>query len=153
MLKVKVSQLGPTLCDPMDFTVHGPLQARTLEPTPVGLDRPNPGIETMSPALQADSSPAEPQGTPKNTGVGSLSLLQWMFLIQESNWGLLHCRWIFYQLSYQGLYSRFSLVIYFIHSINSVYTSIPISQFIPPTPFPFGVRIFILYICVVMRPF
>ena len=37
----------------------------------------------------------------KNTGVGSLSLLQQMFLIQELNWGLLHCRWILYQLSYQ----------------------------------------------------
>ena len=32
------------------------------------------------------------------------------------------------------LYSRVSLVIYFIHSINGVYTSIPISQFIPPLP-------------------
>ena len=28
---------------------------------------------------------AEPQGKPKNTGVGSLSLLQWIFLTQESN--------------------------------------------------------------------
>ena len=33
----------------------------------------------------------------KNTGVGSLSLLQGIFLTQESNWGLLHCRWILYQ--------------------------------------------------------
>ena len=33
------------------------------------------------------------------------------------------------------LYSRFSLVIYFIHSINSAYMSIPISQFIPTPPF------------------
>ena len=39
---------------------------------------------------------------PKNTRVGSLFLLQWIFLTQESNWGLLHCRWILYQLSYQG---------------------------------------------------
>ena len=31
---------------------------------------------------------------PKNTGVGSLSLLQQIFLTQESNQGLLHCRWI-----------------------------------------------------------
>ena len=38
----------------------------------------------------------------KNTGVGSLSLLQLIFPIQELNWGLLHCRWILYQLSYQG---------------------------------------------------
>ena len=37
----------------------------------------------------------------QNTGVGSLSLLQQIFLTQESNWGLLHCRWILYQLSYQ----------------------------------------------------
>ena len=28
---VKVSQLCPTLCDPMDYTVHGLLQARALE--------------------------------------------------------------------------------------------------------------------------
>ena len=44
---------------------------------------------------------AEPQEKPKNTGVGSLSLLPRIFLAQESNWGLLHCRWILYQLSYQ----------------------------------------------------
>ena len=37
-----------------------------------------------------------------NTGVGSLSLLQGIFPTQESNWGLLYCRWILYQLSYQG---------------------------------------------------
>ena len=39
---------------------------------------------------------------PKNTGVGSLSLLQQIFPTQESNQGLLHCRQILYQLSYQG---------------------------------------------------
>ena len=39
---------------------------------------------------------------PKNTGVGSLSLLQQIFLTQESNQVLLYCRWILYQLSYQG---------------------------------------------------
>ena len=48
-----------------------------------------------------DSLPPEIPGNPKNTGVGSLSLLQWIFLTQESNWSLLHCRWILYQLSYQ----------------------------------------------------
>ena len=46
-----------------------------------------------------DSLPAEPQGKPKNTGVGSLSLLQQIFLTQELNQGLLHCRQIVYQLS------------------------------------------------------
>ena len=41
--------------------------------------------------------PAEPQGKPKNTGVGSLSLLQGIFPIQELNQDLLHCRQILYQ--------------------------------------------------------
>ena len=31
--------------------------------------------------------------------MGSLSLLQRIFRTQESNWGLLHCRQILYQLS------------------------------------------------------
>ena len=30
-VKVKVSQFCLTLCDPMDYTVHGILQARMLE--------------------------------------------------------------------------------------------------------------------------
>ena len=33
--------------------------------------------------MQADSLTAEPQGKPKNTGVGSLSLLQGIFPIEE----------------------------------------------------------------------
>ena len=36
-------------------------------------DLPNPGVKPRSPALQVDSLPAEPQGKPKNTGVGSPS--------------------------------------------------------------------------------
>ena len=39
----------------------------------------NPRTEPGSPALQADSLPAEPPGKPKDTGVGSLSLLQGIF--------------------------------------------------------------------------
>ena len=68
-------------------------------------DHPNPGIEPGSPTLQADSLPAKPPGKPKNTEVGSLSLLQWIVSTQDSNRGLLHCKWILYQLSYQSLYS------------------------------------------------
>ena len=48
-------------------------------PCPPPGDLPNAGIEPRSPALQADSLPAEPQGKHKNTGVGSLSLLWWIF--------------------------------------------------------------------------
>ena len=59
-------------------------------------------IEPRSPTLQVDFLPDEPQGKPKNTGVGSLSLLQGIFPTQELNRDLLHCRQILYQLSYQG---------------------------------------------------
>ena len=88
----------------MDYTVHGILQARILEwvAFPFSKDLPNPGIKPRPPALQADSLLTEPSGKPKNTGVGSLSPLQWIFLTQESKWGLLHCRRILYQLHYQG---------------------------------------------------
>ncbi|CAI9174674.1 unnamed protein product [Rangifer tarandus platyrhynchus] len=41
---------------------------------------------------QADSLPAESQGKPKSTGV----LFQWIFPTQESNRGLLHCRFWFF---------------------------------------------------------
>ena len=46
-----------------------------------------------------ESSPWNSPG--QNTGVGSLSLLQGIFPIQESNLGLLHCKRILYQLSYK----------------------------------------------------
>ena len=72
------------------------------QPFPSPGDLPNPGIELKSPALQADSLPAEPQGKPKNTGLGSLSLLQGIFSTQELTWGLLHCRRIIYQLRCEG---------------------------------------------------
>ena len=124
--KVKVSQSCLTLCDPMVYTIHGILQVRILEwvafPSPG--DFPNQGIEPRSPALQADSLPAEPQGKPKNTGVGSLSLLQGIFLIQESNRGFLHCRWILYHFSYKGSPS--------IHR----YTYIPYLLNLPPISLP-----------------
>ena len=101
---MKVSQSCLTLCDPATHTVHGILQARILEwvAFPSSRDIPNPGIEPKSPTLQADSLPAEPQGKPQNTGVGSLSLLQGIFLTEELNWGVLHCRQILYQLSCEG---------------------------------------------------
>ena len=42
--------------------------------------------------------------------MGSLSLLQGTFLTQELNWGLLHCKQILYQLSYQGSQFKFSVM-------------------------------------------
>ena len=38
----------------------------------------------------------------QNIGVGSLSLLQGVFPTQGLNPGVLHCRWILYQLSHKG---------------------------------------------------
>ena len=60
LLKVKVTQSCPTLCDPMDCPWNSP---------------------------------------GRNTGVGSLSLLQGISPTQGSNPGLPHCRQILYQLS------------------------------------------------------
>ena len=90
-------------------------------PSPGAL--PDPGIELGSPALQDDSLPTELSGKPwkwkwkllsrvrlctvygilqARKRVGSLPLLQEIFLTQGSNPGLLHCRWIIYQLSHKG---------------------------------------------------
>ena len=92
------------LCNPNNYTVHAILRPRILEwvAFPFSRGSSQPRDQTQSPTLQVDSLPAEPQGKPKDTGVGSLSLLQLIFLTQESNQGLLHSRWILYQLSYQG---------------------------------------------------
>ena len=80
------------------------LQARILEciAFPFSKESSQSRDEPKSPPLWAVSLPSEPQGKPKNTGVGSLSLLQRIFPTQESNRGLPHCRQIPYQLSYQG---------------------------------------------------
>ena len=82
-MKEKVIQLCPTLCDPMDYTYspwNSPGQdigVGSCYPSPGDLC--NSGIEPRSPTLQADSLPAKPPGKPKDTGVGSLSLLQGIF--------------------------------------------------------------------------
>ena len=99
MVKVKVAQSCPTLCDPMEFS-RPEYWSGQIFPSPG--DLPNPRIEPRSLTLQVDSLPAEPQEKPKNTGVGSLFLLQRIYLPQELNRSLLHCRRILYQLSYEG---------------------------------------------------
>ena len=115
-----VTQLCPTLCNPMDCSPPAPLsvgilQARILEwvAMPSSRDLLNPGIESRFPEFQVDSLPSEPPGKPKNTRVGSLSLLQGIFPTQESNQGLLHGRKILYQLSYQG--SPYTHYIVYLH--------------------------------------
>ena len=126
----EVVQLCLTLCDPMDCSlpgcsVHGIFQARGdlpdpgIEPRPPALQADSllsepPGKPLSSPKQVSESHSVvsdslRPRGlySPwnslgQNTGMGCLSLLQGIFPTQESNWGLLRCRGILYQLSYQG---------------------------------------------------
>ena len=107
--KVKVTQSCLTLWDPVDYTQ--PMEFSRPEywsgwPFPSLGHLPNPGIQPRSPALRVDSLLAEPQGRPKNAGVGSLFLVQRIIPTQELNWGLLHCRQILYQMNYQGLHLK-----------------------------------------------
>ena len=71
-----VAKSCSTLCDPIDYKVHGILWARILEwvAFPCSGDLPNPGIEPKFPTLQADSLPAEPQRK-------SPYMLKWLYLI------------------------------------------------------------------------
>ena len=75
-------------CSLSGSSVLGILQTRILEWVAMPSSRgsnPNPGIKPMSPALQVDSLLSEPPEKPKNTGVGSLSLLQGIFPGIESS--------------------------------------------------------------------
>ena len=109
-----VAQSCPALCDPMDCSPRffcpwgfsGQEYWSGLPCLSPG-NLPNPAIELRSPTEQADSSPSEPPGKPKNMEVGSLSLLQGIFPTQELNQGFLHCRWILYLLDYVRLWCRF----------------------------------------------
>ena len=67
----KGTQSCQSLCDPMDYTVHGILQARILKPFPSRGDLPNPGIELGSPALQADSLPSELSEKPRGHSINT----------------------------------------------------------------------------------
>ena len=100
---------------------NSPGQHTGVDRLPSPGDLPNPGIKRRSPALQADSLPAESQGKHKNTGAGNLSLLQWIFPTKELNQGHLHCRRILYQLSHQG--SPYSIVSEFIIYFNEFWTT------------------------------
>ena len=75
---VKLARSCLTLCNPMDYTVHGILQARIPEWLAIPFSR-------------------------------------GFFPTQGSNQGILHCRWILYQLSYEG--SRVSGHQIFLHKI------------------------------------
>ena len=87
------AQSCPTLCD---YTVHGILPARILEWVvfPFSRESSQPRDWTQVSCIADGFFTSWATGKPKKTGVGSLSLLQWIFLTQELNWALLHCRQI-----------------------------------------------------------
>ena len=80
-MKVKVAQLCLTLCDPVDYIVHGILQGRILELVAFtffrGSSQPRP------PALQVDSLPAEPQGKPLEAQHYHKNYLHLMFSVRK----------------------------------------------------------------------
>ena len=65
-VKVNIARLCQTLCDPMDYIVHGILQARILEwvTFPFSRGYSQPRNRTASPVLQVDSLPTELSGKP-----------------------------------------------------------------------------------------
>ena len=94
-VKVKVSQLWPTLCNLMDYTVHGILQARIQEwvafPFSRGSSQPKDRTQVSQSAGRFFTSWASREV--QEYRMGSLFLLKWIFPAQELNWGLLHCKW------------------------------------------------------------
>jgi len=74
-MKVKVTLSCLTLCNPMDYTVHGILQARILEWVAFPFCRGSfqPRDQTQVSHIAGRLS-AEPQGKPQNISMGSLSL-------------------------------------------------------------------------------
>ena len=96
--KAKVSLSCPTLCHPMDYKVHGILQVRILEWVAFPFSRVSSQHRdwTQVSHIAGRFFTSWVPGKPKNTGVGSLSLLQWIFPTQESNRDLLDCRRILY---------------------------------------------------------
>ena len=102
----------------MDYTVHGIFQARILE-------------WVAFPFSKGSSQPRDQTQVSRIVGGFSTSWATreaqeyWEYGSNwESNWGLLHCRWMLYQLNYQGS-PCFIRVVY----ICQCY-----SEFIPPSP-------------------
>ena len=125
--EAKFAQLCLTLCDPMNCSTPGLLVHHQLpeftgthvhwvgdaiqpchplsspSPPTLNLSQYQGLFKWVSSLHQVTNGLHSPWNSPgQNTGVGSLSLLQGIFLTQGSNPGLLHCRWILYQLSHKG---------------------------------------------------
>ena len=79
----------------------GILQARILEwvamPSSMGSSKPR--DQTQVYCIAGGFLTSEPPGKPKNTEVGTLTLLRGIIPTQELNWGFLYYRQILHQLS------------------------------------------------------
>ena len=86
---MRVAQSCPTLCNPMDYTVHGILQARILEwvAFPFSRGSSQPRDLPRSPTLLVDYLPAEPQGIEKKLQ----STFQSQSCTQKTSWSLFGC--------------------------------------------------------------
>ena len=102
---MKVAQSCLTLCNLMDYTVYGILQARILEWVAIlfsrGSSQPRDRTQVSRIAGRFFTSWATGEAQIYWSGY-PLSFLHVIFLTQELSWSLLHCRQILYQLSYQG---------------------------------------------------
>ena len=96
-MKVKDSQSYLTLCNPMDYAVHGILQARILEwvAFPFSRGSSQPRDQTQVSHIANGFFASWASGKPKNTGVGSLFLLQGIFPTQNQTWVSCIARGIF----------------------------------------------------------
>ena len=83
-------------CSLPGSSIHGILQARILEWVVISFSGGSfqPRDRTQVSHLAGRFFTSLAIRNPKNTGVGSLSLLQRIFPTQESKQGLLHCKWI-----------------------------------------------------------
>ena len=119
-MKMKVAQSCLTFCDPLDCTVHGILQARILEwvTSPFSRGSSQPRDRTQVSCIAGGFFTSWATREAQKYWSGSLSLLQRIFPTQELKWGLLLCRWILYQLSYQGSPKALKLYIRKIMQVN-----------------------------------
>ena len=124
-MKVKVTQSCPTLSDPVDYSPWN-----------------SPGQNTGMGSLSLLQRIFPTQGSNPNIRIagkffsswatkeaqeywdGSLSIFQQIFPTQESSRGLLHCKLILHQLSYQGSSFILPAVFYFNEIIDKYYICI-----------------------------
>ena len=96
---------------PRDQTQVSCIAGRFFTTEPPGKSE-NESHSVVSESLQPHGLYSPWNSPSQNTRVGSLSLLQEVFPTQGSNPGLLHCRWILYQLSHKGNPRILELVAY-----------------------------------------